>query len=187
MLYIYEHPWDLDVAVCPCDVHFVELLAEQAVKGSTIFHFGTGTHHVVGMAAAAGDNAVLGITASPGEHDTYVELVTKRPGLAARYKVLFGDIYQLEPRLLPELDVVTLFHLCEFRGETNDAYGALTDLELARLLVDKLRPGGRLLFYKGSMAFSKAETVIGQLALERPIVRQPDFKTLQVYRKAGPA
>ena len=33
------------------------------------------------------------------------------------YNAVFGDIYLLNAKLLPVFDVVTLFHLCEFRGE----------------------------------------------------------------------
>jgi hypothetical protein len=185
MLYVYEHPWDLDLAVCPCDAHFVAWLRATGTRGATIFHFGTGTHHLVGTAAADADNAVLAITASPGEHDAYVKLVTERPEVAWRYKVLFGDIYQLDARLLPRFAAVTLFHLCEFRGEINDAYGALTDLDLATLLADRLEPGGRLFFYKGSMAFAKARPVIDELARRRPLIREPDFETLEIHRLAG--
>src|SRR3712207_7562317 len=41
------------------------------------------------------------------------------------YTTLFRS---LNERLLPVFDVVTLFHLCEFYGEANAAYGAMTDL-----------------------------------------------------------
>jgi hypothetical protein len=59
---------------------------------------------------------------------------------------------------------------------------------MARVLVDRLRPGGWLLFYTGSMAFAEAEPVIAALERQRPLERHPDFRTLRVYRKrAAPA
>jgi hypothetical protein len=146
---------------------------------------GTGAHHIVGIKAVQDgtNNAVIGITASPGEHDRYIKLGVENPRAHANYKAFFGDIYQLDARLLPPLDVVSLFHLCEFRNEKNDTYGALTDLEVARLLWDKLRPGGRLLFYKLSMSYDKAVPNIAKLREQRRMIAEPDFKTLQVFRK----
>jgi len=184
MLNLYKDTWALDVPVCPCDVHFNDFVAAAKIKNSTIFHFGTGSHHVIGIEAAEDGrkNAVFAITASVGEYDSYVRLITDQPEVGNHYKAYFGDIYQLDARLLPEFDVVTLFHLCEFRTDANDAYGALTDLEMAKLLIDKIRPGGYVLFYQGSMAFEKAVDVIAKLEKQRDLTRLPDFKRLQVYR-----
>ena len=187
MLNTYDDTWELNVPVCPCDVHFNEFLAAEAIRNASIFHFGTGAHHVVGLAAAAAGagNSVLAITASTGEYDRYMKLVIERPEVGRSYKAYFGDIYQIDPRLLPDFDVVTLFHLCEFRTPANDAYGALTDLEVAQALIGKLKPGGLLLFYKGSMAFDKARPILATLEAQGPIARESDFKTLQVYRRAA--
>jgi hypothetical protein len=190
MLNVYKDTWALDVPVCPCDVHFNEFVADRNLRNAAIFHFGTGAHHVVGMAAAERNNAVFGITASTGEYQSYIDLIVRRPEIGNNYKAYFGDIYQIDRRLLPVFDAVTLFHLCEFRTPANDAYGALTDLDMAKVLIDRIKPGGWLLFYKGSMAFDTALPVIAKLEKQRPLVRQPDFNTLQVYRigraKAGP-
>ena len=94
----WNQTWSLDEAQCPCDLHLVEYLEEKAVKGKTVFHFGTGNHHIVGLRLAEnGSNcAVLGITASPQEYDDYVELLIKNPRLGHTYKAYFGDIYQLD-------------------------------------------------------------------------------------------
>ncbi len=184
MLNIYKDTWALDVPVCPCDVHFNEFVSERNLRNASIFHFGTGAHHVVGLAAAERNNAVFGITASTGEYQSYIDLIVSRPEIGNHYKAYFGDIYQLDRRLLPAFDAVTLFHLCEFRTPANDTYGALTDLEMAKVLIDRIKPGGWLLFYKGSMAYDTALPVIAKLEKQRPLVRQPDFNTLQVYRVA---
>ena len=179
----WNETWSLDEAQCPCDLHFVEYLEERQVRGAAIFHFGTGNHHIVGLRAAGAGNAVLGITASPQEYDDYVELLIRNPRLGHTYKAYFGDIYQLEGRLLPAFDYVTLFHIGEFRTPENDSYGALTDLELTLLLADKIKPGGEVLFYTGSFAYDKAEGVAQELVTSRQFAPAPDYKTLKVYKK----
>jgi hypothetical protein len=181
----WNETWSLDEAQCPCDLHFVEYLQERRVKGAAIFHFGTGNHHIVGLRAAesGADNAVLGITASPQEYDEYVELLIRNPRLGHTYKAYFGDIYQLDARLLPEFDYVTLFHVGEFRTPDNDSYGALTDLELTLLLADKLKPGGEVLFYTGSFAYDKAQAVAQELVEMRAFAPAPGYKSLAIYRK----
>ena len=80
---------------------------------SRIFHFGSGAHHVVGTTQASLGNQTLSITASSEEHQQYVRLVTAQPRLARHYVRHFGDIYLTNAALLPEFDVVTMFHLCE--------------------------------------------------------------------------
>jgi hypothetical protein len=188
-LHFWDAYWDLRVKECPCDVHFVQWLDANRVTHSTIYHFGTGGHHFVGIECAKPErqNAVLGITAAPQEYETYVKLAIERPDVLRHYNAVFGDIYLLNEKMLPTFDVVTLFHLCEFRGEKNDAYGALTDLEVANLLTDKTRPGGHILFYPGSFAFDRADhsakDVIAEWEKGRDVERVGTFETLLVYRK----
>jgi hypothetical protein len=189
-LHYWDAYWDLREAECPCDVHFVQWLDENRITDSAIYHFGTGGHHYVGIECAKAErrNAVLGITAAPQEHEKYVELAIQRPDVLRYYNTIFGDIYLLNEKLLPEFDVVTLFHLCEFRGEKNDAYNALTDLEVTNLLTDKTRPGGYILFFTTSFAFDwdgpmSAKNVIAQWEKERDVERVGTFKSLLVYRK----
>ena len=52
------------------------------LTGKTIYHFGTGTHHIVGLRQAELGNAVFAITASKEEYDAYVELVTENARVA---------------------------------------------------------------------------------------------------------
>jgi hypothetical protein len=181
----WNQTWSLDEVQCPCDLHFIEYLRERQASGAAIFHFGTGNHHVVGLEMAKGDGAcaVLGITASPQEYDDYVDLLIKNPRLGHTYKAYFGDIYQLDSRLLPEFDYVSLFHVGEFRTPDNDAYGALTDLEMTLMLADKTKPGGEILFYTGSFAYDKAEAVGAELVKQRAFERAGAYKTLQIFRK----
>lgn len=184
-LAIYDDVWNLDLSVCPCDQHLLDWIEATDLRGVRIFHFGTGNHHLVGRRAAEDGrgNAVLGITAAPREHESYVRLVVERPEVGRIYKVLFGDIYQLDRRLLPEFEVVTLFHLCEFWSERNAAYGAMTDRELAELLIDKLVPGGWLLLYTGSFAYEKAAAIADRLEASGRLRPAGTFATLRLGRK----
>ena len=110
------HSWPLRPESCPCDVHFCEYLEQRGIRGKSIFHFGTGGHHVVGMRnhERAWANEILGLTVATREHASYVRRVIRDPALAVHYKVLFGDIYGLSAALLPAFDLVSMFHLCEF-------------------------------------------------------------------------
>jgi hypothetical protein len=189
-LHFWDAYWDFRPAECPCDADFVEWLDENRVRDAAIYHFGTGGHHHVGIECASPErrNAVLGITAAPQEYETYVKLAMARPEVIRHYNAVFGDIYLLNPKLLPTFDVVTLFHLCEFRGEKNEAYGALTDLEVTNLLTDKTRPGGHILFFPSSFAFDwegpmSAKRVIAEWERARDVERVGTFKSLLVYRK----
>src|SRR5207247_2722015 len=97
--------WDLHVNVCPCDVHFNDWVEAKGLAGKTIYHFGTGTHHVVGLRQAELGNSVFAITASKEEYETYVALVTENARVAKAYLAYFGDIYLTNARLLPDLAV----------------------------------------------------------------------------------
>ena len=181
----YEIGWYLDEALCPCDLHFVKWLAHAEMRDKAIFHFGTGEHHTVGIKCheSGTGNAVFGITASPREHEFYEQLVIERPEVGRNYKVLFGDIYQLDARLLPDFDIVSLFHVGEFRTEKNDAYGALTDEEMVRLLVGKLKGPRLLLLYSGSYAFDVAERIAQKLIAEGVLEPAGSFESLRIFRR----
>ena len=191
-LLFWDDSWDLREKECPCDVHFIEWLDLEKITGSAIYHFGTGNHHHVGIECARENrrNSVLGITAAPQEYQKYIELAIARPEVLRYYNAVFGDIYLLNPKLLPVFDVVTLFHLCEFRGERTDAYGGASDLDVVNLLTDKTRPGGHILFFTSSFAFAwdgpmSAKKVIAIWEKERPVERVGEYKSLLVYRKKG--
>ena len=185
MLHFWDQSWDLRLAECPCDMHFLEWLEEHKIKDQSIFHFGTGSHHIVGLKTAedGSNNAVLGITASPAEYDAYVKMLIEKPRLGHTYKAYFGDIYQLDPRLLPTFDIVTLFHTGEFRSEKNDSYGALTDLEMTKILADRMKPGGQMLFYSGSYAFDVSQRVFEELVNTGVLADAGTFKTLRIFTK----
>ena len=179
--------WDLDADICPCDVHFNDWVEDRKIAGKTIYHFGTGTHHVIGKRQAENGlgNVVLGITASIEEYEAYIKLVAEQSKVNKSYIAYFGDIYLTDPRLLPDFDVVTMFHLCEFffPNTASAEYGGLTDRTKLDLFTDKLRPGGHMLFYTRSIGFEKAKAVIAEWEKQKPVERVGEFKTLLVYRK----
>src|SRR5262249_59920306 len=119
-----------------------------------------GTHHVIGKRQSENglDNMVLGITASIEEYEAYIKLVADRAQVNKSYIAYFGDIYLTNPRLLPDFDVVTMFHLCEFFfPNTGSAeYGGLADSTMLALFTDQLRAGGYIGFYQGSIPIEKA-------------------------------
>lgn len=184
-LQIWDVNWYLDVDQCPCDVHFVEWLEAEAVRGKTIYHFGTGGHHHVGLAnlAKGAPNHIIAITASPKEYDDFVKLAVEHAELSRHYLAFFGDIYLTNPRLLPALDIVTLFHLCEFRSESQDAYGGLTDRQVADSFLDVLPAGGKVLLYSGSFAYQGAKPVAEALVAAGRMKHTGTYKTLEIYDK----
>lgn len=186
-LHFWDAYWDHRPAECPCDEDFIHWLDARAIRDAAIYHFGTGGHHHVGIECARPErrNSVLGITAAPREHAAYVELAIAHPEVLRYYSAVFGDIYLLNPSLLPVFDVVTLFHLCEFRGPQNDAYGGLTDRAVLDRLTDKLRPGGHMLFYPGSCAWDRAEQIVARWAREADVESDGRFRSLVAYRKRG--
>ena len=154
--------WGLHPDVCPCDVHFNEWVEAHGISNKLIYHFGTGTHHVIGrrQAELGAGNVVFGITASKGEYEDYISLVIDNPALAKSYLAYFGDVYLSNPRLLPEFDVVNLFHLCEFFSDNTKSpeYGGLDDRELLDVFTAKTRPGGHILFYQRVAGFRQDAT-----------------------------
>jgi hypothetical protein len=183
----WKETWMLDERICPCDVHFNAWLKHERLRDRTIFHFGTGAHHVVGVkqATSGSNNKVLGVTASMGECDAYVRIVAENAAIAKRYVVYFGDIYLTSPELIPNVDVASLMHLCEFvRANTvSPEYGGYSDRGLLDLFTDKVRSGGYLVFYSGSISFPRAETVIAEWAAEAPVSSAGTFESLVLYRK----
>jgi hypothetical protein len=177
--------WDLHVDVCPCDVHFNDWTAQQKLRNKNIFHFGSGTHHVVGIKQAARNNRTLCITASKEEYAAYIDLVTNNSGVAKNYVCYFGDIYLTNPALLPEFDVVTMFHICEFffPNTASREYGGLTDAKVLDLFTGKVKKGGHILFYTRSMGWEKTKAILPKWEKQQPVKQAGEFKTLLVYKK----
>jgi hypothetical protein len=202
----YEKPWALRVQDCPCDLHFVQYLEAKKLEGKSIFHFGTGEHHLVGKNnhERGNPNEILGITASGQEHQAYIDFIINNPVVANYYKVLFGDIYTLSPRSLPPFDIVTLFHFAEFYDDQlfegtgtfelnlnrlNSKYARLNDTTLLELFLSGLNPGGKILFYRLSDAFVdkpyKAAKIIDDFVSQGKMFLEEEYKSLLVYGRVS--
>jgi hypothetical protein len=181
-----HYSWPLRPSVCPCDVHFCEFLAQHNIRRQSIFHLGTGGHHLVGLQnqGAGLANEILGLTLSPREHASYVKRVIDDPALGKHYKVLFADIHSLSAACLPEFELVTLFHLCEF-ADPNNGGRRMTDAEVLRLFWSKLRTDGLMLFYPGSFGYAQAAPLIEQAVTAGRLSFDQEYKSLMVYRAAG--
>ncbi len=83
-LNLWDDKWDLQVDICPCDAHFNDWIESNAIRDKTIYHFGTGTHHVVGIRQAenGSGNRVFGITASKEEYEAYIDLISTNARVA---------------------------------------------------------------------------------------------------------
>ena len=185
----WNDSWPLDVSECPCDVQFLEYLSKREIGNKVIFHFGTGEHHIMGKAnlEMATPNEIFAITASRQEYETYIKFIIDNPAAARYYKVIFGDIYTLTPRIIPNFDLVTLFHLCEFYDEKKSSYAQLNDSSLLDLFITKLKPGGKMVFYKKSSHFNKARVIIRTFTDEQKLTREDQYKTLLVYGRGAKA
>lgn len=178
--------WSLNPNICPCDVDFTEYLKESKIEGKNIFHFGTGEHHIIGLEnhKLNRPNEIIGITASVPEHQAYVQLVLKNRALAKYYKVLFGDIYTLTVNTLPQLDIVNLFHLCEFYLPENAPFIHQNDKSLVQLFLSKLNLNGKILFYSGSLTWSFAEPLIKEYEAAGKLTHLGKYKSLLIYAKS---
>lgn len=180
---VYPKGWDFNERTCPCDAHFVDYLKERDIRDKTVFHFGTGLHHLVGIGCHELNNAVMAITASVDEINSYRDLMIERPELGRTYRAYFGDIYLNDPRLLPAFDIVFLPHLCEFTPSPA-LYGQTNDRGLLELLAGAAKPGALFVFYSRSRRFKLAEPLVREWAHDSKGQYLGDYKTLTLYRSA---
>jgi RNase P protein component len=184
---IYPNGWDFNAEACPCDRDFSDYLEEKAVRGKSVFHFGSGLHHTVGLRCHEMDNAVLAITASTEEIEAYVKLAVERPSITRTYKAFFGDIYLLDPRLLPKFDIVFLPHLSEYtpQEEGRVQYGQMDDRAMLDMLMAASNPGALFVFYRKSRRFNKAEPIIKSWAEASSVGYLGENRTLSIYQLPG--
>jgi hypothetical protein len=183
-----HYSWPLRPAVCPCDIDFCEFLQTRAVRRKSVFHFGTGGHHVVGLYnhSAGLENDVLGLTLAPPEHAKYVRQVIRDPALGRHYKVLFADLYSLSEQCLPDVDIVTLFHLGEFSDAGNPGR-RMDDAGVLRLFLSKSFAGGLICFYPGSYGYRKSLPLIERAVAEGKLSFVEAYKSLSIFRVPGAA
>jgi hypothetical protein len=180
---VVPHAWPLWARMCACDLHFCDFLQERHVRSKSIFHFGTGGHHIVGLRNRVDDmdNVILGVTLSPSEIKRYVKLVVRDPILGQNYKVMFADIHDLQAASLPKFDLVTLFHLCEFGGATASGH-LLSDKGVLDLLTSKLQPGGLLALYPRSLGYKRLRPLITAAIAAGTLQHREDYKSLQILQ-----
>jgi SAM-dependent methyltransferase len=178
--------WDLDLKSCPCDLQLVEYLRDRQIEDQSIFHFGTGIHHIVGLEnqKLTAPNEIIGITASHPEHESYVKLVLQNRGFERYYKVLFCDIYALSDRSLPNFDIVSLFHLCEFYLSDQAAFSHHDDASLLNMFLQKLRPNGCIIFYDKSNDWPQTQTIIEAAVSSGKIKLREIYKNLRIYERS---
>ncbi len=190
VLNFYDLTWKLNEMACPCDVQFNEYIRNEQLANSAIFHFGTGEHHVVGVTNSKSEqpNFIFGITASKLEYQAYMDLVSSDAKLAITYKVLYADVYTLNSLLLPNFDLVTLFHVGEYWiGSGHGMHGQrsseapLDDKGLINLFLDKLNPGGKIVFYRNSAGWDRIEPTLSHKVENGEIKEVEKYKTLRFF------
>lgn len=182
---VWRHSWALDPDMCPCDVDFCDYVDESGISDQVIFHFGSGEHHIVGRRNFELDapNHILSVTASEAEHAAFIRYIVDNPKASNFYKLLFIDIYTLSARILPTFDVVTLFHLCEFFREKTTQYTELDDRGLVDLFLSRLKPGGQILFYPGSVAADEMRSIVNENVAAGKLIFDNEYKSLMIYRR----
>jgi hypothetical protein len=182
-MHFWDASWDLNLDLCPCDLHLMEWIKAEKIKGKVIYHFGTGSHHLVGVENLKNGepNDFIGVTASPGETEAFVKMAIERPEFSRHYTMHFGDIYLFNGKLLPKFDIATMFHLGEFWSEKTASYGGVTDEEVLRKIVKQMKRNGRIIFYEGSDGWAKTRPIVAKLAREGLFKKTGGYKKLMVY------
>ena len=185
--YRKKSSWGLKPDVCPCDVEFAEFLHTSGISGKVVLHFGTGSHHVVATEnyKSKNPNQLVGLTASLPEHQAYVDMTTRDRAFAKHYTVLYKDIYTLAADMLPQFDVISLFHLCEFYFPEEAANVNHDDASLLAMFVSKLNPGGKVLFYTGSFGWQKGQHIVQDFVDRGILEKSSNYKHLLVYQKTA--
>ena len=180
------YSWQLSRELCPCDLDLCDYFNDRKIRRQTVFHFGTGAHHVVGLRNREDglDNDILAITAAPSEHSEYVRHLIRSPALGAHYKVLFADIYNLNTNLLPTFDLVSLFHLGEFL-EPPSPRRQLDDQGVLDLFLARLAPQGRVVFYARSSGRENTQPLIDHAVASGRLSFEERYKSLLVYRASA--
>ena len=145
--WIYGTPFEKP---CQCDIDLALYL--RSCHRQNVFHFGTGLHHTVGINAHNLNQGLIvhGVTTCAAEVNRYMELTGENPDLMKTYKVSYCDIYSIHPSELPKYDIVSLFHVGEYSLSVDD------DCRLIDMMIEALKPGGLMMFFKDSTGYGKA-------------------------------
>lgn len=180
-------PWMANREKCPCDWEALEWLEQHPQENRIVFHMGTGLHHLIGRTEAhrPGGAYVIGLTCTPLEYLGYIDEVIEDPVLGNGYHCLFGDIYTFEPQFfLPEVDVVTLFHLGEFTNDLRAAYGGVGDRSVIERFL--FQPSNRervLMFYTGSNGYERIRPIIDEVLRDGVAREDPPYGSLRIIRR----
>ena len=180
--------WDLHEDICPCDVHFNDWVADQKLKNKLIYHFGTGTHHVVGSEQARErlrqqrvrdhrlDRGIRGLHQAGRPSNSKVARTTS--------PISATSISPIR-KLLPDFDVVTMVHLCEFffPNTASDEYGGLTTAAARPVHRQDRGPAAISCSTRTRSASIRPKADDRGVGEGRPVERVGEFKTLLVYRK----
>lgn len=177
--------WKLQLDICPCDGELVEYLEKNQIYSQSIFHFGTGYHHLLGIENQKFDkpNEIFAITACVKEHEAYIKLCNQDHTIAKYYKVLYGDIYTLTEKSLSKFDLISLFHVGEFYLPEEANFIHHNDRSLVNLFLNRLNDGGKILFYTKSLGWEQTKAIIQDLESQKKIHLVDQYKTLLIYEK----
>jgi hypothetical protein len=164
-------PWMPDK--CPPDKYFIDFMkARPAGRGQTILHMGTGLHHRVGIECVALGHRVIGLTVSREEYISRALRVD-----SPDYQVFYVNLNDLDLRLLPELDIVTLFHF----GEMPSTFGPATDASLISL-ISRMSDRALMLFYNRSAEWGNAKAVVEAGVAAGYMTHVDTYEELEVYQ-----
>jgi hypothetical protein len=180
---IEPYSWGLNTSVCPCDVDFCSFLLDQSIRGKSIFHMGSGGHHLVGWKNLEENlsNTILAVTVSPQEVKRYLKMAVHQPAFAQDYRVLFADVHSLQAMGLPEFDVVSLFHLAAFKP-TSEAACRQSISDVLNLFIRKISIGGLLLLYRGDHGYSEVAPLADAAVADGRLARVEPYRSLEVFR-----
>ena len=150
-------PWPHQPELCAADDQFIAWVRTRMPwRAGTVLHFGTGDHHRVGRILCTERRLmqVLGATGSIEELNTWARL-REAGEVPRKYAVVFGDQYCWPWELMPEMDLVTLFHLGEF-----DWRNARDTLNEVIVSAADQSPTGLIAFYTGSAGWPQTKHAI---------------------------
>lgn len=162
-------PWLPDK--CPPDQYFIEYMRQSNMNPVNILHMGTGLHHRVGIECCKMGHRVIGLTVSREE-------IVSRAFRAdsQNYQVFYANLNELDFNLLPELDIVTLFHF----GEMASEFG-MADEKVLGALISKMYKGGLMVFYNRSAGWGNSQAAIQAAIAKGQITHRETFQELEVY------
>lgn len=161
--------WPWMPSHCPCDQQFIEWLNKKKLPESVIMHMGTGLHHKVGIEACRLGHMVIGLTISREE---VISRVFRANVL--KYQVFYSSLQDLDLRLVPKFDIITLFHFGEALGDYS--------YEVLEHIIGQTNPGARIAFYNRSAGWGNSQPAIEKAISRGQLILEDIFQELEIYR-----